>query len=372
LKKPKIFLVCTGLGIVQRGFESYMADLSNQLQNQNNKFDITLYTGGDYEDGLTISKQLFCVSRNNHFWNSLLGKVNTAEFELISFFSSLLLEVITKKPKAIYLGEYKLYCYLFKIRKFLKLDYSLVLYTGGQVSPGLFDTRKDFIHHVTDIYYDDLVSAGFPKERQFVLPHFISLKKEINSIDNKLIRSKAKDKKIIISVGVIDSTIKRMDQFVKVLSDEADNYFPIILGEFTDETDKIIEDLNTYFGKDNYFVGKVSKEALYAYLKQADLFMMLSPKESFGLASLEALSVGLPVICCEFHESRFVLKNNAFLIDCNDIYHIRATLSRALHNSTTDLDKLHRIKFVKENYSWESLSTKYINMFNCFVQNNLN
>lgn len=349
-----------------------MADLNNQLQNQNDLFESTLYTGGNYQDGVTISKQLFCVSRNNRFWNSFLGKVNTAEFELISFFSSLIFEVIIKKPKAIYLGEYKLYCYLFKIRKLLNLDYSLVLYTGGQVSPGLFDLRKDFIHHVTDIYYHDLIYAGYPKEKQFILPHFISAKKGINSIDIEPIRAKAKGKKIIISVGVIDSTIKRMNHFVKVLSDQPNNYFPIILGEFTDETVKIIEDLNSYFGIDNYFVGKVSKDELYAYLKVADVFMLLSPKESFGLASLEALSVGLPVICCDFHESRFVLKNNAFLIDCNDINNIRTTLTNALQNSTGELDKLHRIKFVQENYSWESLSTNYINMFNCFVQNNLN
>ena len=218
MKRPRIFLVCTGLGLVQRGFETYMADLSEKLQTQDTLFQSILYTGGKYKDKTIKSKQLFCISRKNQFWTNLFGESFTAEFELSSFFVSLLLEIIFKKPNAIYLGEYKLYCYLFKIRKLFRLNFSLILYTGGQVSPGLYNIEKDYVHHITDVYYDDLIKSGYPKEKQFILPHFVSMVEESNSINNEVVHNKAGEKKIIISVGVIDSTIKRMDQFVKVLS----------------------------------------------------------------------------------------------------------------------------------------------------------
>ncbi|MEI6523514.1 MAG: glycosyltransferase [Bacteroidota bacterium] len=370
LRKKQLFLICTGLGIVQRGFETYMSDLSDKLQTTNALFTTKLYTGGNYYSSFNNSKKLFCISRTNRFCIQLIGKNNTAELELISFFFSLLVEILFKKPNAIYLGEYKLYCYLFKIRKLLNLDYSLVLYTGGQVSPGLYNIKKDFVHHITDVYYNDLVKKGYPKARQFVLPHFVTINYKPTSIDKCIYEAKSIGKKIIISVGVIDESIKRMGFFVKILSHQPNIYFPVLLGESSNETPGIITALDSSFGKGNYFVDRVNRSTLYSYLNESDVFVLLSKKESFGLAALEAISVGLPVICCDFYESRYVLKNSASLIDCNNIDEIRNKLKDTLDHPLSLLEKQERINFVKENYIWDVLEKAYLNMFNTAVQNN--
>ena len=79
--------------------------------------------------------------------------------------------LLSQKPATIYLGEYRLYCYLFKIRQLFRLDFSLVLYTGGQAIPGLFNPALDYVHHVTDVYLAEC--RHIPEERQFLVPHFI-------------------------------------------------------------------------------------------------------------------------------------------------------------------------------------------------------
>ena len=90
-------------------------------------------------------------------------------WEQRSFFAGMLPTLLRTKPAAIYLGEYQLYCYLYKLRAALGLSYSLVLYTGGQAIPGLFDPSRDFIHHVTDAYLPQC--QHLPAKRQWLLPH---------------------------------------------------------------------------------------------------------------------------------------------------------------------------------------------------------
>ncbi len=360
---PKLFLVCTGLGIVQRGFETYIADLAEKLEENKLNFKTILFSGGSHASKSIISKQLFCISRNNRFWRKIIGVSATSELELYSFFFSLLLKVILQKPTAIYLGEYKLYCYLFKVRKFLRLDFSLVLYTGGQVSPGLYNIQKDFVHHVTDIYYYDLINEGYPSERQFVIPHFVNSENLINPQIEGTIRRIANGKKVIISVGLIDQSIKRMGALVDILSKASEQYFPVLLGESSNETPLIIDKLEKKFGKNNYVLQKVSKSDLPTYLNDADVFVLLSPKESFGLASLEALSVGLPVICCDFEESRYVLKDAAYLVNCADEQLVLETIKFAFATTGNNELKEKRKNFVEHNYSWRSLKSKYEYMF---------
>ena len=103
------------------------------------------------------------------------------------------------------------------------------------------------------------------------------------------------------------------------------------------------------------------------YLNEADVFVLVSPKESFGLAALEALSVGLPVICCDFEESRFVLKNAAYLINCTDEKLVLKTITMAVDSNENRELKEERKFFVYTYYSWQTLAKQYSMMFNTIL-----
>jgi glycosyltransferase involved in cell wall biosynthesis len=47
------------------------------------------------------------------------------------------------------------------------------------------------------------------------------------------------------------------------------------------------------------FVGEVEHKTVFSYLKSADIFVLPSHEEAFGIAYLEAMACGLPVIACE-------------------------------------------------------------------------
>ena len=205
-KKPDLLLVCTGLGHVNRGFETYINDLAIKLKQEKLTFTFSVCLGKKINGAVYNQKKIFNIHRKSKLL-SLFSENTAFEIEQLTFFFGIIPSILFTKIRAIYLGEYNLYCYLFKFRKWFNLNFSLVLYTGGQAVPGLFDLSKDYVHHITDIYYDYFIKKGVPASRQFLLPHFINFPFSKSDSLTEIIYQKANGKKILLSVGQIDMTI---------------------------------------------------------------------------------------------------------------------------------------------------------------------
>jgi glycosyltransferase involved in cell wall biosynthesis len=359
---PVVFFICTGLGRVKRGFESYIDDLAeNCVKYRDFKMKLTVFAGGRLDKCSYDSVIISNVSRNSSLLQKLrINGRRAFTIEQISFFFFFLPYIFIRRPQTIYLGEYSLYCYLFKARKLLGLNFSLVLYTGGQASPGLFDPKRDYVHHITDIYYRDLIQSGVPPERQFIIPHFLNTNFEVDGNLVKQLRNKASGKKIVLSVGSIDKEVKRMHLIPAVLGDHARSVFPILLGEWTNESEEVNQLMTEHFGADGFIIGKVNRKELGSYYTAADAFILCSKKESFGLVFLEAMYFDTPVICHDFYESRFVLRDNAHFMDMDDIDSFKRTLGLLLPT----LKKQPTLNlFIQQNYTWEILQGFYRGMF---------
>lgn len=368
-KKPELFLVCTGLGRVQRGFESYINSLAEKLTLEDKQFQFTVYLGKRISNVAFKQQPVFNLHRGLKIFK-YLGLLEHHRFaiEQFSFCLGIFPFIFLRKPKAIYLGEYNLYCYLYKLRKLFKLKFTLVLYTGGQAAPGLFDNSRDFVHHVTDVYYQMLLDQGIPALRQFILPHFVFTDFIIDHNLVKELQTKAKGKKIILSVGQIDLTIKRMQLIPELFSELAHELYPIIVGAETDDTKNIIQKFTNIFGSDGYLMIQVPRNKIGNYYAAADFFILCSNKESFGYAFVEALSFNLPIICHDFQEAHFVLKQNANYLNFNYMDESKKWINnnlQLLHKMSNDNGR----DFVFKNYSWDKLKNRYIDMFNTILVN---
>jgi glycosyltransferase involved in cell wall biosynthesis len=352
----QLILLCTGLGRVQRGFEMYIRSLAEKLGETELRKRLEVWSGGSVAIPGVKTKRILNVYRNGWFGKLLGGKAFL--WEQRTFFLGMLPHLFKHKNAVFYLGEYQLYCYLFKVRKILGLNYSLVLYTGGQAIPGLFNARMDFVHHVTDVYLPEC--GHIPANRQVVLPHFIQEDFVYDAAWQQEILQKAGGKKIVLSVGLLDKTIKRMDLLVKSLVPLAPGVFPILLGEPSTDTEEIKKMLEASFGKDGFILQKVDHPALGNWYSIADVFVLCSPKESFGLAMVEALYHGLPVICADFPEARFVLGSQGCYIDMSQA----ATLTKAIIQwLQTGHDREESKQYAQEHFTWASLKPAYLQMF---------
>ena len=352
------------MGHVKRGFEAFIADLADQLCSDGFEKNITVYSSAPYKGAHFSSKPLPAIRRFHKTINRFCSDDLSYRLEQYSFFFFLLPQVLLKKPHLIYMGEYLQYCYLYKARKYLRLSYSLALYTGGQTFPGLFDVNRDIIHHITDVYLPPSnPHNNFPLQQQYLIPHFIKENFFGHEEETyKSVKLKAGNKRILLSIGILDNSIKRMSFLADALTGKSQEIFPIFLGQPTKETPAIIKQLDQIFTKEGYILGHVPREQLGSYYKLADLFVLCSLKESFGLIFLEALWHGKQVLCHDFEEAHYVLKNHAVFIDMKDKLLLQKTIVDFFvgYNYSCSIAK-HQ--FVVNNYTWASLKAKYLKMF---------
>ena len=366
LGSKRLFLVCTGLGQVQRGFETYVQDLAEKLGSLPDFASNQLTVLSSAKVNIPGTKNIIvpCIKRNSPLWPKKISNQTRFYIEQSTFFLGMIVLLFRNRNAVFYLGEYTLYCYIFKLRNLLKFKQHLVLYTGGQVFPGLFNVSKDFIHHVTNIYLKD-GNNNYPLERQFLLPHFVKEDYLFDQDQFEAIKQKASGKQIFLSVGVVDSSTKQMDVFLQMLSEYKDKVFPIILGDKSPETPSILTLAINLFGHDGFIVDCVDRKCLNVYYSVADCFVLLSQKESFGLAYLEALLRGKPVIARKFEESTYVLGNAARLV-ANDGECKKAIQKVVSEGMVYTQCHIPTHQYVIHKYSWTYLKPLYINMFKRF------
>ena len=118
------------------------------------------------------------------------------------------------------------------------------------------------------------------------------------------------------------------------------------------------------------FLGKQNN--ISELLSIADLILLLSEKESFGLVLLEAMACGVPGIGTNIGGIPEVIEHGktGYLVDEGDI---KATASYAL-NLLTDSDKLHRfsenaLERVKHHFQSEIILQQYTDLYQRILEN---
>jgi len=105
------------------------------------------------------------------------------------------------------------------------------------------------------------------------------------------------------------------------------------------------------------FTGKVPHRTVFEHLHHADLFALPSYKEAFGIAYLEAMACGLPVIACEGEGPADFVEHDetGYLVPPRDVDELRRVIATLIDSPETR----RRVgtaasEVVSEQYTWES------------------
>ncbi|MCC9168905.1 N-acetyl-alpha-D-glucosaminyl L-malate synthase BshA [Pontibacter harenae] len=137
----------------------------------------------------------------------------------------------------------------------------------------------------------------FPIEKEIeVIPNFIDLKKfKRQKKDHFRMAISPNDEKLLIHTSNFRG-VKRIQDVIKIFAKVREKIPSKLLlvgdGPERPKMEKLCRELNIC--QDTRFLGKM--EAVEEVLSVADLFLMPSEKESFGLAALEAMACEVPVI----------------------------------------------------------------------------
>lgn len=127
--------------------------------------------------------------------------------------------------------------------------------------------------------------------------------------------------------------------------------------------EKLVEKLN--LSERVRFIGRVSREKLFKDYSQYDAFVLVSRRETFGVAYIEALAQGLPVIAtmnggpCDF-----VNDENGILVDPENEKDIAAGLQYMISHCR-DYDKRRVSEKIRFEFSADVLAQNLINIYSC-------
>lgn len=159
---------------------------------------------------------------------------------------------------------------------------------------------------------------------------------------------------------------KSMDVIIKALSDiNEDKIKLVVMGDGPERPylEKLTSDLN--ISEKVKFQGYVTEDEKNYYLKNSDLFVLPSMHEGFGIVFMEAMFMGLPIVCSNHGgQVDFLTDNkNALLIGVEDVPGCRESIQKfykdkKLYKKCSENNK----KKVKDFYA-DKVAEKYIEIF---------
>ena len=121
--------------------------------------------------------------------------------------------------------------------------------------------------------------------------------------------------------------------------------------------------INKFAGKNIVSLGHVSDDRLVFEYNRADVFVLPSVREGFGLVVLEALACNKPVIMCDTGCSSIIRKYDVGVISKNATAGaLRASIQQALGK-----DWENRPREAAKRFTWKECTKKYEELYKCII-----
>lgn len=185
----------------------------------------------------------------------------------------------------------------------------------------------------------------------------------IKSNTHLLNKLELENKKVLIYVGVMQN--RRSPMFLlEVISKLPKDYVLILVGDgpLVPNMKAFIE-LNSLSDR-CFMLGKLSQKELPSLYQKANLFLLASNYEIFGMVVMEAMFFGLPVLSTRTAGAETLIEegNDGYILDKLDAIVWKSKIEEICSIESPNFKSICHKKIV-DNYSWDKIADKYIQLY---------
>lgn len=355
----RVAIACCGLEHVRRGFESFSEELFGALSGH---ADITLFKGS----GKKKANEIVVPCLRRDFLEKFMSPERAFYWEQLTFAMALVPYLMIMRIDILHYSEGNLGNALARFLRWTRSRTRLLQSNGGPLHPRHFRSEV-FIHQVCDSGLTQALEYGIDPARMYLIPYGIAPERFNARETRETVRARLKlplDKFIILSLAALNKKHKRLDYLIKEVSSlHDDSIFLCMAGEPTDETDEIRELAKNLLPGRHAFL-TVPRVKIPELLNAADLFVLASLYEGFGMVLIEACSAGVPVLCHNSERFRWILGDAALYADMA----MPGDLASNIQEVVGDMDVRSALcrrgrERVESTYSWKNLIPRYLDMY---------
>ncbi|MBI3568271.1 MAG: glycosyltransferase family 4 protein [Gemmatimonadetes bacterium] len=368
-RRVRVFLPCSGLGREARGFETFTRECAAALAGRDD-VEVTVFGGGAAL--LATERHVGALSRRGAAAGLLGALLRRVPYvvEQESFALSFLPSLVGGDPDLVYFADLNLGNALWHWRRASGQRYRMLFYNGGATTRPF--TRCDLVQQVSPEHLAAALARGESPERQVLLPHGIDVPGTFVRPTDDARRAVRRalgvpaDGPLVLSVGALDVSVKRMDYVVReVAALGAPRPHLLLLGADTAETPALRQLAAEALGAGQVTMRSVDRATALAAYGAADVFVLASVREGFGLAYLEALMSGVPCVVHETPTTAYLFGPHGRRADLTRPGVLAGALAELLAGRAGADDRAAEARhaWVRDRFSWTRLAPRYVELF---------
>lgn len=316
--KPVVAMLCSGLGIANRGMESRASETASMLDEQG--LNVILVGGGRPISPLQQREP--CIPRHSFVFGGRYSLIPIkyrirVEETTFSYTVGRWGAGMDQDGLLFFVFQPRVARQLMKLKRKGRLKAPIMVTNGFTHYPRLLKAFE-FVHVLAPYYIDLANRLGIDTRRWYFAPQVVDTNM-FRPLANLRIRETlgiAQDEFVVLCVGAIDR-YKRIDHAIREFSTLRKSLSKaklLIVGEVESESAAIVELGRSMLGKDVIF--RVARHSTMPEVYAAgDVFVLPTRREITGNVFTEAMASGVPAIGDDYEVTRWIIGDGGDTVD---------------------------------------------------------
>lgn len=209
----------------------------------------------------------------------------------------------------------------------------------------------------------------FPRPDAVVMPHGLEMESPSAAMLGQILEDYPflSESRVVLYTGQLNRRkgLPHLIEAMSVLRTGPDDVRLVLVGKGPEEGPLRETAVRNGVADRIHFIGAVDHTRVIALMKAADIFVLPSLEEAFGIVLVEAMSQGLPVVASDVQGIPSIIEDgvNGYLVPAGDRLALADRIRHLLENEAIGREMGERNRQDSARYQWDGLAERYVDIY---------